>query len=385
MDYDMTEATICADPVKQKDLKSKASGSMLLDTLIFHVTGSCNLKCRHCWQSADTDESLNDAEERGFISPADLADVLRDAKTLGLNCVKFTGGEPFLHPHILEYLEVADQENLSVIIETNGTLLSEKHVEKLCNIKDLFVAVSLDGVSASIHDGFRGVKGAFDQTIATIQRLTAVDIPVQIIMSLFRENVNTLADVVRLAADLGIGSIKINPVQPMGRGQNLSQHGDTLSVTELLEAAEYCKQKLNPMFDGEIHFSLPMAFKPFSEIQEQKFALCRIFQILGLMPNGDLSFCGIGNIARAMVIGNIYQDNLLDLWEKSPLLVELRERLPKELKGVCSKCILKALCLGECRAQAFDQTNDLMEAFWICREAYAKGVFPESRLVPDNS
>ncbi len=296
--------------------------------------------------------------------------------------VKFTGGEPFLHPRIMDYLEITDREELSVNIETNGTLLDESHVEKLKNINRLFVAVSLDGAASQAHDKFRGVKGAYDRTIAALELLTRFEIPVQIIMSLHRENVNTLDDVLRLAGDLGVRSVKINPVQPLGRGRNFARQGDSLPVAELLRAAEYCLEKLCPDFAGELFFSLPLAFRPFTEIQNQQFSVCRIFHILGLMPNGDLSFCGIGNLTPSMVVGNIYKDRLADLWQKAPLLTELREHLPRELKGVCSRCILKASCLGECRAMAYEQTGDLMGTYWICQQAYEAGLFPESRLAP---
>ena len=380
----MNKTNIMADKSDLREINRIEQPLIALQTLIFHVTGLCNLKCQHCWQSADmTDRQRKEDKGPGVVSPADFACLLKEAKALGLIGVKFTGGEPFLHPDIMNFLEVADQEKLSVGIETNGTLIDEDAIERLKSINHLFIAVSLDGGSAYLHDRFRGVKGAFDGAIAAIERLTRVEIPVQIILSLHRKNVNSLDVVVKLADDYGVQSIKINPIQPMGRGRKLVQQGEALPIAELLQAAKFCKEKLNPDFKGELFFSLPLAFQAFTEIRDQQFSVCRIFQILGLMPDGDLSFCGIGNIARAMVTGNIYKDDLADIWEKAPLLLELRERLPQELKGVCKRCILKALCLGECRAMAYEQTGDLMGPYWICQQAYDEGLFPESRLVPD--
>ena len=377
----MTGSNICTTQFEPEELEGNDFTSILLHTLIFHVTGLCNLKCWHCWQSAKPeDQPERDDHKAGIVSPNDLMKVLRDAKTLGLACIKFTGGEPFLHPQIMDYLKVADQEGVAVGIETNGTLIEADRVAELKKIKRLFVAVSLDGATSDIHDRFRGVNGAYRRTMAAIEQLTRADISVQIIMSLYRENADSLCDVVKLANSCGVRSIKINPVQPMGRGRDLVRKKGALSVAELLQIAEYCRQELRPEFQGELNFSLPLAFRPFDEIRRQQFVVCRIFQILGLMPNGDLSFCGIGNIARSMVIGNIYQDDLSQLWQQAPLLVELRDALPQELKGVCGQCILSASCLGECRAIAYEQSGDLMSAFWICQQAYKEGLFPESRL-----
>lgn len=354
-----------------------------LHTLIFHVTSLCNLRCRHCWQSADLENRQDHKDEkREMILSKDYTRVLQEAMDLGLTCVKFTGGEPFLHPYIIDYLEITDQAKLSVHIETNGTLLDENQAKRLKNLNELLVSISLDGATPATHDRFRGVNGAFDRTIAALKLLAGFKISVQIIMCLHQENVHELDDVVQLGSEHGVSSIKINPVQPLGRGKVFSQGGDALTVPELLQTANYCREKLAPDFPGGLFFSLPMAFRTFKEIRDQQFSVCRLFHILGLMPNGNVSFCGVGNIDDATVFGNIYKDNLADLWQKAPLLVDLRERLPHALKGVCSRCILKAICLGECRAMAYEQTGDLMGAYWICQQAYEAGLFPESRLSP---
>lgn len=357
-----------------------------LHTLNFHVTSVCNLSCRHCWQGAGFEDPRGRKVERhGIISPAVFERVLQESKDLGLKCVKFTGGEPFLHPDIMAFLEITVRKMLSVVIETNGTVLDEGCIDKLRHIERLLVAVSLDGATAPVHDRFRGVEGAFEQALTGLKRLTRFNIPVQIIMSLHRNNVNSMDDIVTLASNYNVQSIKINPVQPMGRGRDLVQKGDSLPVAELLQASEYCRKSLKPSFPGEILFSLPLAFRPYSEIRDQNFSVCRIFQILGLMPNGDISFCGIGNIARSMVIGNVITNSLADLWWRAPLLLDLRRRLPYELKGICARCILKASCLGECRALAYEQTGDLMGTYWICQQAYDAGLFPETRLMPDSA
>jgi len=357
-----------------------------LHTLIFHVTMMCNLQCRHCWQRANLEDRHNTEDERrGIISPADFTRVLNESKDLGLGYVKFTGGEPFLHPYIMEYLDIADREKLSVVIETNGTLLDEDIIKKLKTINHLFISVSLDGATAKVHDRFRGVEGIFDQTLATLEILNRFAIPVQIIMCLHQENVQELDDMVRLAAELGAQSVKINPVQPIGRGQDFTQGGYALSVMELLQIADYCQKSLSLKFPGRLFFSLPIVFRPFTAIRDQRFAVCRILQILGLLPNGDISFCGVGNIDDSTVFGNIYKDNLAELWHKAPFLLKLREHLPHALKGVCSRCIVKTVCLGECRAMAYEQTGDLMGPYWICQEAYDAGLFPASRLIPEHS
>ena len=95
-----------------------------------------------------------------------------------------------------------------------------------------------------------------------------------------------------------------------------------------------------------------------------------IFSIIGLLPSGDLSFCGIGQTEKALVIGNIHRDDLPTLWRKASILRTLREQLPGRLEGICGKCLMKGLCLGECRALAYSMHKNLMGPYWICQEAF---------------
>jgi SynChlorMet cassette radical SAM/SPASM protein ScmF len=352
-----------------------------LRTLIFHVTASCNLMCRHCWQFSGFGETNGEHLKKSDGVPPEIFDrLVHEAKGLGLEAVKFTGGEPFLHPDFMDFLEIANINNLSVIIETNGTLLDKDHVERLKTVKQLLVSVSLDGTSSYVHDRFRGHEGAFDKTLKALDLLVGGKIPVQIIMCLHRGSVDDLDDMIRLAAEHKAASIKINPIQPLGRGDDLVKSGDSFSVSTLLEFSDYCRNHMRPQFSGEVVFALPMAFRPFSEIQNKKSSVCRIFQILGLLPDGNVSFCGIGNLDASAVFGNIHDTTLTEIWNESPLLRTFRESLPWKLEGVCSLCIFKAVCLGECRASSYHQTKNLMAPFWICQEAYESGLFPTSRL-----
>jgi AdoMet-dependent heme synthase len=355
-----------------------------LHTLIFHVTEACNLMCRHCWQRSNAENRLrpNDSKPNRPVTPEIFSRILAEGKTLGLTAVKFTGGEPFLHSDIMAFLEIAHGHRLSVLIETNATLLDAVRVTQLSRIHPLFIAVSLDGATGPVHDRFRGCPGAFEKTMAALDSLSGTDIAVQVIMCLHEGNMHDLPAMIRLVFEHGVKSVKINPIQPLGCGGDFVHSKNAPSLVELLRLADVCRDRLAPNFSGEIIFSLPLAFRPFSEIRDHRFSICKIFQILGLLPNGHVSFCGIGNLDADAVIGDIHENSLTDIWHHAPLLCELRERLPKHLKGICSRCIFKSVCLGECRASAFYQTKDLMAPFWICQQAYELGLFPTSRIVP---
>src|SRR5512137_1127524 len=92
-----------------------------LTYLYFYLTEGCNLACRHCWLAPRLDPSGS----RYPTLPVETFElILAEARPLGLTGVKLTGGEPLLHPQISRLLEMVRREELSLVMETNGVLLT---------------------------------------------------------------------------------------------------------------------------------------------------------------------------------------------------------------------------------------------------------------------
>ena len=86
------------------------------------------MACRHCWLAPGFD-----ADGRTYPTlPVELFEAaIREAKPLGLNGVKLTGGEPILHPQFTRLLEIVRREDLNLTIETNGVLCTEEKFKKI--------------------------------------------------------------------------------------------------------------------------------------------------------------------------------------------------------------------------------------------------------------
>jgi MoaA/NifB/PqqE/SkfB family radical SAM enzyme len=69
----------------------------------------------------------------------------------------FTGGEPTLHPHLFDFLEVVDGGGYSFQLMTNGTRIQEETADRLSKMSHLAkVQVSLESADAKIHDSIYG-------------------------------------------------------------------------------------------------------------------------------------------------------------------------------------------------------------------------------------
>ncbi|MCM8787191.1 MAG: SPASM domain-containing protein, partial [Candidatus Omnitrophica bacterium] len=109
--------------------------------------------------------------------------------------------------------------------------------------------------------------------------------------------------------------------------------------------------------------------------------VCKIFNILGVLSSGFYALCGIGRTTPELVFGDARKDRLEEIWNENLILKKIRQGLPMMLKGICSDCIMKNLCLGSCIAANYYIYKDIFAGFWYCQDAEKKGLFPKTRKV----
>lgn len=354
-----------------------------LAQIYFYLTDRCNLFCRHCWIIQD---NIVGEHRRREISLDLVRSIIWQARSLGLTGVKLTGGEPCMHTDFIEILRFLKEEKISVNIETNGTLLTERMISLIKLCQNPFVSVSLDGTDAQTHEWMRGVSGCFDAAVEAIRRLTRSGIPTQIIMSLTRRNKHQIQEMVELSSNLGVESVKFNVMMPIAKAKKLHDKGYALSVKELVNIGLWVEHRLKESNRIRIVFDHPAAFRPLSSIfgsKENGCGTCGILGILGVLSNGAYSLCGIGVNVPELIFGHGETDRLSDTWASNPILMELRNGLAHRLEGVCRSCMMKNLCLGGCIAMNYYQHRSLWAPFWFCAQAKKAGIFPASRLFPD--
>ncbi len=157
------------------------------------VTDRCNYRCVYC-------RTGNGAETLGELSIAEYARMMRQFVALGVDKIRFTGGEPLLRRDLLELVRetaqmrspFAPDEPLDLALTTNGHLLSPMARDlKAAGLRR--VTVSMDAVDPEIFARITRVPNSFGR----------------------------VRDGVRAAQDAGLGPVKVNCV--LLRGFNDSQ------------------------------------------------------------------------------------------------------------------------------------------------------------------
>jgi SynChlorMet cassette radical SAM/SPASM protein ScmF len=350
-----------------------------LKRIYFYLTGNCNLRCRHCWIAPTY---IANESTKLFLDVHHFKSIIKQAKPLGLNSVKLTGGEPLLHPNIFEIIEIVKQEDLELTIETNGTLCSLELSQLIRSCRKPFISVSLDGSTKETHEYIRGVNGCFNEALQGIVNLVKAGLKPQLIMSIMNHNKGEIESFVRLVEQLCANSVKFNLVQPTSRGKAMHEAAEVPSVEELIEIGRWVERTLIPTTHLRVFYSYPMAFRSLNRIfigDSSGSSTCGILTVLGVLSDGSFALCGIGKVVKEFIFGNVNTDSLQQVWENNSILNEIRYGLPHRIEGICKECVMVKMCKGSCIAQNYYTDNSLWAPFWFCKEADNKGLFPQSR------
>jgi radical SAM protein with 4Fe4S-binding SPASM domain len=179
------------------------------------VTGACNLRCRMCLvryaPAIGRKEGALAFED--FLGLVDALPTLRRLTLQGL-------GEPLLSPHLVDMVRHAGRHGIEVGFNTNGTLLGRQRAEELVEAGLGWLHVSLDGATAATYEDVRhGTAlaprpGQFERVVGNLRSLVTARGQaggarprIQLVFVAMRRNVAELADLVRLAADIGVDEL----------------------------------------------------------------------------------------------------------------------------------------------------------------------------------
>jgi radical SAM protein with 4Fe4S-binding SPASM domain len=322
--------------------------------IAWNLTRRCNLECAHCYISAgpresavgdlSTDECLRIAGEILAVNPAPLFIL--------------SGGEPLLRDDLETIASFASSRGATVVVGTNGTLLTDARIESLVAAGVTGVAVSVDSLDAHRHDAFRHGAGALEATSAAIDRLREhrLDFIVQTMVT--RRTRAELGQLVDWAAERGAVSFNAYFLVATGRGARLSDLTADEYESALTELVAHHRRHLGRMMvraKCAPHFMrLVHQLAPDSPIADYSTRCPCGTQYCRITPDGHLTPCPYIPTAA----GDLRTQGFAEIWREAPLFHELRGG-GDTLGGRCGRCEYRAVC-GGCRARALALEDDIL-------------------------
>lgn len=178
--------------------------------LYLSITSACNLRCQGCWV---------DVEARNFIDLQALDRTINDAKRHGNSFFGILGGEPFMHPELLELL--AAHPDCYFQIFTNGQFITERIAGRLRELGNATPLVSVEGREV-VSDERRGKKDVFNRTMTGLRHALEQGLLTGVATSVCQTNIQELLTEQWLQEliDLGVHYVWYHTYRPVGPKMN---------------------------------------------------------------------------------------------------------------------------------------------------------------------
>ncbi|MBK1657652.1 radical SAM protein [Paracraurococcus ruber] len=203
------------------------------------VTNMCNATCDFC----------NFAHDKGFVTDRRFLDATRFEDALahlkeqaGVRFVTFMGGEPLLHPKILDMVRSATAMGVQPTMVTNGWLLPPKAAALAeAGVTTLFI--SIDAPEPLAHEKNRGLKGVCERIreANAILREKGVTVIASVAMTRL---VTDYAALARFVKELGFSAITFSYPRKAALGSN------SLVWSEDSDLVDMSQAELLAAFDG---------------------------------------------------------------------------------------------------------------------------------------
>lgn len=284
-------------------------GKRDLVKLDFNITNRCNFRCIHCcFQSGEyllKDRPL--AKEK---------QILTEFVSIGGRRIDITGGEPLTRRETPEIIQFCKNLGIKTELVTNASLLTEELLQKFRGMGLDAIAVSVDGSKAAIYNQIRKRnRKTYNLVLRNIKRSAELGFYTKVNTVVFTSNVSDLAEISKLAIDLGAMEHGFYFFSPIGRG-----YSSYVQVADPLRWLKIIRTKLWKLRD-QIKFSLE------TPIVETKLANKRKLKIdcfvqdpwhLQILPQGNVYPCAIMS-AYDIPVGNIFQSTLEEIWNNQKL------------------------------------------------------------------
>ena len=195
----------------QKHKQRLKKGQVFPPFLYVSVINSCNLRCQGCW--------VDVAAKQETISLEAMNKFVNEAKEMGNVFFGIVGGEPFMHPQLLEML--AAHPDCYFQVFTNGQLITSEKAQRLRELGNVTPLISVEG-NETVSDLRRGRPGVLGKTLDGLRNCLAHKLFTGVCTSLCQTNIDDLLTEQWLdrLIDMGVMYTWFYVYRPMGPEAN---------------------------------------------------------------------------------------------------------------------------------------------------------------------
>src|SRR5947208_3101820 len=321
--------------------------------LLAEISYRCPLHCPYCSNPTQT-------RNNGELTTDEWTRVIREASTLGVLQIGFSGGEPLVRRDLPDLVRAAREANLYTNLITSGIGLDDDRVHALRDAGLDSVQLSFQSDNSDLADEIAGAR-AHQRKLDAAAKIRAANIPLSLNFVIHRRNIDRLPQMIELAEALQAERVELANVQFYGwaflnRAALLPTREQVVRAQEIATAA---KMRLAAKID--IFYVLPDYYenrpKPCLSGWGQRY--------LTVNPIGEVLPCPTASSAIPdLRFENVRARDLDWIWRESESFNRFRgtEWMPEP----CQSCPQREIDFGGCRCQAALLTGNAANTDPVC-------------------
>jgi len=364
----MSESFVSTMPLPEFSLWNKMRSKRTLVSVDFEITARCNNNCRHCYINLPARDKLAEDKE---LSYEEIKEIGNEAVSLGALWCLITGGEPLLRDDFFDIYLYLKKKGLLVSVFTNGTLITEEHVQLFKKYPPRDIEVSVYGVTRETYERVTRRRGSYAAFIRGLELLLGSGVKLRLKAMAMRSNIHELADIAHFCRRYTKDYFRFDPLL------HLRYDGDPS------RNAEIRAERLTPdeivtieRADEERFTALKRDCAKLINTQCVHFKCGHLFHCDAGNRSFALSYNGLFRLCPSLwhpdCVYDLRNGNLIDAWQNFvPMVRDIRSER-REFLEKCGACPLINLCLW-CPAHAHLETKEMdAPVDYFCQTAHAR-------------
>lgn len=297
----------------------------MLNEISIEILQRCPNRCIYC-------SSHSNPLASNILPYERIISVIDDAISLGCKIVCLSGGEPFLHPQILQIVEYIAKHELSCYIYTSGIFLDGEeyssipnaYIEAIRGWADK-VIFNVEADTPELYDKIMGTQvGGFELMKKSICDCVSAGLNVETHVVPMKCNYNHLKSIFEMCYNLGVGKVSLLRLVIQGRAL------ENLSLVKMNTTETSCVSKLIQVLHAEFKNKVRIGL-PFSDRSCRMFCKAATDKI-NIRYDGNVYPCEVFkddllNEKLGYQPDNIFKDSFLNIYNSSAYLNVVRKSI----------------------------------------------------------
>lgn len=313
----------------------------MLNEISIEILQRCPNRCIYC-------SSHSNPQATNIIPFETIKNVIDDANFLGCKTVCLSGGEPFLHPHILDIVSYIACRQMDCYIYTSGIYMDEENhyssipLNYIESIRGMATKVifNVEADTPELYDLIMGTDvGGFELMKKSISDCVSCGLNVETHIVPMKSNFAHLKSIFDMCYQLGVNKVSILRLVLQGRAlENVPlvkmNAKESQEVSELIAA-------FREVYKDKVRIGLPYSASS-----------CRIYckaatDKINIRYDGNVYPCEVFkddllNKSLGCEPDNVLRDSFINIYHKSAYLNSVRDRI-----AAFKKTDSKETCYGQ--------------------------------------